>query len=225
MTPTTRPSLARGRPPEERPRVRRILTLLARDYEQARCALRHTTPLELLVATVLSAQCTDARVNQVTPALFRKYRSAADYASAPQSQLEADIHSTGFYRSKARALRGLCDALVRRHDGEVPDTMEELVALPGVGRKTANLVLAEAFGVPGMVVDTHVTRISQRLGLTQNRQADRIERDLCAVIPREHWSSFGIRLIEHGRKVCKARRPLCDGCALLQVCPHGLARA
>ena len=225
MTPTTRGSLARGRPPEDRPRIRRILTLLARDYTQARCALHHTSPLELLVATVLSAQCTDARVNQVTPALFRKYRSAEDYASAPQSQLEADIHSTGFYRSKARALRGLCDALVRRHHGEVPDTMEELVALPGVGRKTANLVLAEAFGVPGMVVDTHVTRISQRLGLTQNRQAERIERDLCAVIPRDQWSSFGIRLIEHGRKVCKARRPLCDTCALLQVCPHGIGRA
>ncbi len=225
MTPTPRAALSRRPAPEDRPRVRKILTLLAKDYPQARCALHHSNPLELLVATVLSAQCTDVRVNQVTPALFRAYRMATDYASAPQSQIETDIRSTGFFRSKARSIRGICDALVRRHDGEVPRTMEELVALPGVGRKTANLVLAEAFGIPGMVVDTHVGRISQRLGLTQNRQADRIEQDLCKVIPRDEWNSFGLRLIEHGRRVCKARRPLCDGCSLLPVCPHGISRA
>ena len=206
------------------PRVRQILSILAREYRSPKCALTHSTPLELIVATVLSAQCTDARVNQVTPALFRKYRAAADYADAPPEGLEEDIRPTGFYRNKARALRKLGTALVRDHKGEVPRTMEQLVALPGVGRKTANLVLAEAFGIPGLVVDTHVKRMAQRLGLTRRSHADHIERDLMQVIPRVAWNRFSLRLIQHGRAVCKARRPRCEECILLRVCPEGLSR-
>jgi endonuclease-3 len=206
------------------PRVRQILSLLAREYRSPRCALAHSSPLELIVATILSAQCTDARVNQVTPALFKKYRSAADYAEAPPGKLEEDIRPTGFFRNKARALRSLGAALVRDHHGEVPRTMELLVALPGVGRKTANLVLAEAFGIPGLVVDTHVKRVAQRLGLTRRSAPEHIERDLMQVIPRVSWSRFSLRLIQHGRGVCKARRPRCEECPLLRVCPEGLSR-
>ena len=206
------------------PRVRQILAILAREYKSPKCALVHSSPLELIVATILSAQCTDARVNQVTPALFAKYRSAADYAEAPAGRLEEDIRSTGFFRNKARALRNLGAALVRDHHGQVPRTMEELTALPGVGRKTANLVLAEAFGVPGIVVDTHVRRITQRLGLTRRSDPDHIERDLMQVIPRVSWNRFSLRLIQHGRAVCKARNPRCEDCALLRVCPEGLSR-
>jgi endonuclease-3 len=206
------------------PRVRQILSLLAREYRSPRCALAHSSPLELIVATILSAQCTDARVNQVTPALFKKYRSAADYAEAPPGKLEEDIRPTGFFRNKARALRSLGAALVRDHHGEVPRTMELLVALPGVGRKTANLVLAEAFGIPGLVVDTHVKRDAQRLGLTRRSAPEHIERDLMQVIPRVSWSRFSLRLIQHGRGVCKARRPRCEECPLLRVCPEGLSR-
>ena len=208
----------------ERPRVKKILSLLSREYPHSRCALQYSTPLDLLVATVLSAQCTDARVNQVTSQLFRRYRTAHDYAGTPQAQLEADIRSTGFYRNKARSIRSFCSALVRDHDGEVPRTLEELVKLPGVGRKTANLVLAEAFGIPGLVVDTHVSRLSQRLGLTQKRDPDKIEQDLMKIIPRESWDAVSLRLIEHGRKLCKARSPLCHRCFLVKVCPTGLAR-
>lgn len=207
----------------EKPRIKKILGLLAREHPEPRCALRFSSPLELLLATVLSAQCTDERVNQVTEVLFRRYRSAADYASAPLAQLQADIRSTGFYRNKARAIHAFCQALVRDHGGEVPRTMEELVALPGVGRKTANLVLAEAFGVPGLVVDTHVRRLSQRLGLTQKNDPDRIEQDLARLVPKDQWNTFSLRLIQHGRMTCKARRPLCHQCSLLSCCPTGLA--
>ena len=206
------------------PRVRQILAILAREYRSPRCALTHSSPLELIVATILSAQCTDARVNQVTPGLFAKYRNAADYADAPAGRLEEDIRPTGFYRNKARALRALGAALVRNHQGQVPRTMEELTALPGVGRKTANLVLAEAFGIPGIVVDTHVKRIAQRLGLTRRSDPGHIERDLMQVIPKVSWNRFSLRLIQHGRTVCKARRPRCEECALLRVCPEGLSR-
>ncbi len=208
----------------ERPRVKRILAILAREYPEPRTALRFSNPLELLVATVLSAQCTDARVNQVTAHIFGEYRTAEDYASAAPGRLEADIRSTGFYRNKAKAIRRVCEALVRDHAGEVPRSMEELVALPGVGRKTANLVLAEAFGQPGMVVDTHVARISQRLGLTQKRDPDKIEQDLMALLPPDQWNAFSLRLILHGRAVCKARSPRCHPCPLLACCPTGLAR-
>jgi len=208
----------------EKPRIKKILSVLAREYPEARTALCFGNVLELLVATVLSAQCTDARVNQVTASLFRNYRTAEDYASAPPGKLEADIRSTGFYRNKAKAIRGFCEALVKQHGGEVPRSMEDLLALPGVGRKTANLVRAEGFGVPGMVVDTHVSRISQRLGLTQRRDPDKIEHDLCQLMQPEQWNHFGLRLIDHGRKVCKARKPLCHQCPLVEVCPTGLAR-
>ena len=208
----------------EKPRVRRILALLAREYPEPRCALNFTNPLELLVATVLSAQCTDVRVNQVTADLFSKYQTAADYADSPPGQLEADIRSTGFYRNKARSIRGLCAALIAGHDGEVPGTLDELVKLPGVGRKTANLVLAEAFGVPGVVVDTHVARLSQRLHLTTKTDPVKIEQDLMKTLPCDQWNSFCLRLIQHGRATCKARRPDCHACALLSCCPTGLAR-
>jgi len=207
----------------EKPRVKRIVSALARAYPEARCALVFASPLELLVATILSAQCTDARVNQVTSGLFRKYRSARDYAQAAPAELENDIRSTGFYRNKARAIRACCAALLERHDGAVPRTMEELTALPGVGRKTANLVLAEAFGVPGITVDTHVTRVTRRLGLTQRTDPDRIEQDLMALLPRDQWNGFSLRVIQHGRAVCKARTPRCHQCVLLQSCPTGLA--
>jgi len=210
--------------PAVRPRVKRILGLLEREYPSPACALRFSGPLELLVATVLSAQCTDARVNQVTERLFRKYRSAEDYVSAALPDLENDIRSTGFYRNKARAIHACCASIVREHGGRVPRSMEELVQLPGVGRKTANLVLAEAFGIPGLVVDTHVSRVSQRLGLTQRTQPDKIEADLMKLLPPEDWNVFSLRLIEHGRRVCKARKPLCESCTLLKTCPTGLTR-
>ena len=208
----------------EKPRIRRILALLAREHPDPRCALNYRNPLELLVATVLSAQCTDARVNQVTSALFDKYRTAADYAESPAGKLEEDIRSTGFYRNKARSIRGLCSALIANHAGDVPGTLEELVTLPGVGRKTANLVLAEAFGIPGIVVDTHVTRLSQRLQLTTRTDPAKIEQDLMKIIPRDQWNSLCLRLILHGRTTCKARRPDCHNCPLLSTCPTGLAR-
>ena len=210
--------------PTEKPRVKKILSLLAREHPEPRCALTFSNSLELLVATVLSAQCTDGRVNQVTRDLFTRYRTAADYASAPAGQLEEDIRSTGFYRNKARSIRGLCAALSSNHGGEVPATLEELVKLPGVGRKTANLVLAVAFGIPGIVVDTHVTRLSQRLQLTTKTDPAKIEQDLMKIIPREQWNSFCLRLILHGRATCKARRPDCHACLLVSCCPTGLSR-
>jgi endonuclease-3 len=176
------------------------------------------------VATVLSAQCTDERVNQVTAQLFGRYRNASDYSAAPPSRLEADIRSTGFYRNKAKAIRGFCQALVERHDGEVPREMEELTGLPGVGRKTANLIRAEAFGLPGMVVDTHVRRLSQRLGMTDHSNPDKIEMDLVKLVPEKQWNTLSLRLIAHGRKVCKARSPLCHKCTLLKNCPTGVSR-
>jgi len=221
---TTMVKTTRAGAPPEKPRVKRILGLLASHYPEPKCALRYSSPLELLVAAVLSAQCTDARVNEVTADLFRRYRSASDYVVAAPAQLESDIRSTGFYRNKAKAIRAFCRALVEHHHGEVPRTLEELVQLPGVGRKTANLVLAEAFGIPGIVVDTHVNRLSQRLGLTQKREPEKIEKDLMAIVPRDQWDGFSLRLIQHGRLVCKARRPLCHQCFLLKNCPTGLSR-
>ena len=208
----------------EKPRIKKILSLLAREYPDPRCALTFSNPLELLVATILSAQCTDIRVNQVTKDLFTKYRTASDYASSPAGRLEEDIRSTGFYRNEARAIRNLCGMLVSEHGSEVPRTLDELLGLPGVGRKTGNLVLAEAFGIPGIVVDTHVTRLSQRLQLTTKTDPAKIEQDLMKVIPRDQWNTFCLRLILHGRALCKARRPDCDACPLMSCCPTGLAR-
>ena len=202
-------------------RASRIVRLLAKAYPDAKCALLFTNPLELLVATILSAQCTDERVNQVTRSLFTKYRSAADYANALLAELEQDIRPTGFYRNKARTLQACCQQLVQQHGGQVPKDMEALVQLPGVGRKTANVVLGTAFGIAsGIVVDTHVSRIARRLGLTQNTQADKIEQDLLALVPKEEWINFGHRLIHHGRRICTARKPKCPDCPLANVCPR-----
>lgn len=206
----------------DRTRSTRILGTLALVYPDARTALLFSSPLECLVATVLSAQCTDARVNRVTRGLFKLYRSAKDYADAPREKLEREILPTGFFRSKARSIQGLATAIVRDHGGEVPSTMEELVELPGVGRKTANLVLGESFGITtGIVVDTHVARVSGRLGLTRHEDPVKIEQDLMAIVPRKDWIAFGMRMILHGRQICVARRPLCHDCPLLPDCPSG----
>jgi endonuclease-3 len=207
-------------PVARRARTRKIITRLRREFPAARCALDHHTPLELLVATILSAQCTDARVNMVTPALFAKYRTAADYAAADPAVFEKEIQSTGFFRNKTKSILGMAHALLERHGGRVPDTMEELVALPGVGRKTANVVLGNAFGKnEGIVVDTHVQRISGLLNLTAERTPEKIERDLMAVVPRKDWTIFSHLLILHGRKTCIARRPKCEACVINRLCP------
>jgi len=198
----------------------RIVRRLAKAYPNAECALEFRTPLQLLVATILSAQCTDRRVNLVTKDLFRKYRTAADFAAAPLPELEKAIQSTGFFRNKARNIKACCQQLVDRFEGEVPEEMESLVGLPGVGRKTANVVRGTAFGVAsGVVVDTHVTRIAHRLGLTEQTDAVKIERDLMELIPRSQWIDFSHRLIHHGRQICVARRPKCGECPLADVCP------
>jgi endonuclease-3 len=209
---------------ERRNRVEQfILPILKREYPDARCSLDHKTPLQLIVATILSAQCTDERVNIVTKELFRKYRTAEDYARVPQETLEKDIQSTGFYRNKAKSLRAMGAALVERHAGKVPQTMDELTALAGVGRKTANVVLGNAFNQNvGVVVDTHVTRVSNRLGLTKHAvDAVKIEQDLMKVVPQPEWTQFSHLLIHHGRAICQARKPKCDVCPLLPHCPAG----
>ncbi len=216
---TKRRPLAR-RPAEIRARARKIVARLEKAYPDATCALRHANPLELLVATILSAQCTDARVNMVTPALFAKYRTAHDYAAASPKVFETEIQSTGFFRNKTKSIIGMAQALVERHNGQVPDTMEALTALPGVGRKTANVVLGTAFGKnEGVVVDTHVHRISTLLKLTKEKTPEKIERDLMELVPRDKWTWFGHTLIQHGRKVCIARRPKCDECVVNDLCP------
>jgi endonuclease-3 len=188
-------------------------------YPTARVSLDHANPLELLVATILSAQCADERVNQVTKTLFKKYRSAADYAISPPGELEEDIHSTGFYKIKAKSIRKCAADIVAKHGGAVPRTMEELTALAGVGRKTANVILSQAFGQPGVVVDTHVIRVSGRLGLTLHEEPEKIERDLMAQLPEREWADFSGRMILFGRNICKARLPLCSQCSLLADCP------
>ena len=200
-------------------RTRKVNRTLAREYPDAHCELDYTTPLELLVATVLSAQCTDKRVNQVTPALFREFPDAASYAGADREHLEELIRPTGFFRNKATSLIGLGAALCAEHGGEVPGSMEELVALPGVGRKTANVVLGNAFGVPGFPVDTHVGRVLRRLGLTTQTDAVAVEREITARVEKTEWTMFSHRLIFHGRRVCHARRPDCAGCVLAAGCP------
>jgi len=204
----------------QRDRVRKIIAVLRRVYPNAHCELNFSNPLELLIATILSAQCTDKRVNLVTAELFRKYRTAADYANAPIAELEQAIKSTGFYRNKARSIQACCRALVEKHGGEVPRTMEELTALEGVGRKTANVVLGNAFGLnEGIVVDTHVARLARRLGLTRHTDAAKIEQDLMALVPRAQWTMFSHWLIWHGRRRCYARKPDCPHCELAPLCP------
>lgn len=207
------------RPPAER--IGPIISRLKRHYPDARCALDHGNPLELLVATILSAQCTDVRVNLVTRQLFQKYRSAADYANADPAVFEDEIRSTGFYRNKTKSVIGMAQALVARHGGEVPRTMDELTALPGVGRKTANVVLGTAFGLnEGVVVDTHVHRITRRrLRLTRHDDPEKIERDLMKLVPRGEWTQFSHTLIHHGRQICDARKPKCEICPVNELCP------
>ena len=202
------------------PRIRRIVKLLARTYPDAECALRHSNALELLMATILSAQCTDKRVNLVTEGLFAKYRTANDYAEADPNELEQEIRSTGFFRNKARSIRGAARLIVDKFGGRVPGTMEELLELPGVARKTANVVLGTWFGkASGVVVDTHVHRISRRLKLTRQDDPKRIEQDLMKLLPEKEWIDFSHRVIWHGRKTCDARKPKCGECALVSCCP------
>jgi endonuclease-3 len=205
-------------PPKQR--AAQTIELLSNLYPDAKTALNYTNPLELLVATILSAQTTDAQVNKVTQTLFKKYKTAKDYATAPLAQLEEDIHSTGFYRNKAKNLKACAQMLLDRFHGEVPQTMEELIQLPGVARKTANIVLYFAFGITaGVAVDTHVMRLSQRLGLTAEKDQDKIERDLMALLPKEQWMPLTNLLILHGRLVCTAKKPRCDICVLNKICP------
>jgi len=198
----------------------RVLAILEQVHGDARIALNFSNPLELLVATILSAQCTDVRVNLVTMELFRKYPHARAYAEADLGELEQDIRSTGFFRNKAKSLIGCASAIVERHGGEVPRTMEELTALPGVGRKTANVVLGNAFGVPGLVVDTHVGRVATRLGWTRESDPGKIECDLCRLLPKEKWTHASHVLIFHGRRICTAPVPLCSSCPVFEFCPR-----
>ena len=203
-----------------RKRTEEIIRRLHVEHPDAHCALDHRNAYELLVATILSAQCTDERVNQVTPALFAKHPDATSLAGADQEALELLIKPTGFFRNKAKSLLGMARAVVERHGGEVPETMDELRELPGVGRKTANVVLGNAFGIDeGIVVDTHVRRVSQRLGLTKNEDPEKIELDLMELVPRAEWTDFSHLLIFHGRRVCHARKPKHDECAVCELCP------
>ena len=206
---------------ELKKRANRIVSVLARTYPDVECALRHTSPYQLLAATILSAQCTDERVNMVTPDLFRRYPTPTDLAAAPPADVEKIIQSCGFFRAKAKSLRGMAKALSDQHGGEVPRDLDALTDLPGVGRKTANVVLGTAYGLPtGVVVDTHVRRVTGRLGLTSSNDPEVIERDLMALLPREEWIMFSHRVIWHGRRICTARKPNCPGCPLLKLCPR-----
>jgi endonuclease III len=205
---------------ESKKHASRIAQLLKKHYPDAKCALNFGTPLELLVATILSAQCTDERVNLVTKDLFRKYRSAGAYLKAPQKELERDIQSTGFFHNKTKSIQGCCQALLERYGGEIPQDLDALVEMPGIGRKTANVVLGTAYGIAsGVVVDTHVLRLSQRLGLTNQKTAEKIEQDLMAQFPKKEWINLSHRLIQHGRKICIARKPKCCQCPLDEFCP------
>ncbi len=201
-------------------RSKQVLRILKKRYPQAGCSLLHADPLELLVATILSAQCTDKRVNEVTKTLFKKYRSAEDYSNADIATFENEIRSTGFFRNKAKSILSMAQALVEDHDGEVPDSMEALVKLPGVGRKTANVVLGNAFGInAGIVVDTHVKRISNRLLFTKNQDPNKIEKDLIELVPKKEWTLWPHLLIHFGREICQARKPKCEDCPLAKLCP------
>lgn len=207
-------------------RTQRIIRALKKTYPDATCALNHSNPVELLIATILSAQCTDERVNLVTATLFRKYPSVADYANADPAELEKDISSINFFRNKARSIQTTARLLLEKHNGSLPKTLEELTQLAGVGRKTANVVLGTAFGIPtGVVVDTHVARLTQLLGLTKNKDAEKIEQDLMELVPKKEWIDFSHRLIWHGRRICKARKPNCAECSLEPLCPSSLLKS
>lgn len=198
-----------------------ILQLLDQHYADAHVTLDFSNPLELLVATVLSAQCTDVRVNKETPAIFKKYRTAAAYTAAPLADLETAFHATGFFRQKAKSVQGICQALVEKFDGQVPASLEELVKLPGIGRKTANVILGNAFGIPGITVDTHLGRVAQRIGLTANQDPVKIEFDLMPLVPQERWTKFSHQMIWHGRQICTAKKPQCPACPILPYCDYG----
>src|SRR2546427_8029602 len=204
-------------------RTEKIIKLLKRAHPDAKCALNHSNAFELLIATILSAQCTDERVNKVTADLFRKYRKPEAYLKVPATELQEDIRTTGFFRNKTKSIQGACKMLVEEFGGEVPKAMDELLKLPGVARKTANVVLGVAYGIAaGVVVDTHVSRLSQRLRLTKHKDAGKIEADLMELVPRKDWIIFSHLLIFHGRRVCKARRPLCEECVVEKLCPSSL---
>jgi endonuclease-3 len=204
-----------------RNRVKKIMRILSKEIPDASVALKFSNPLELLIATILSAQCTDVKVNQVTVDLFKKYRTAKDYAESNLGTLEEEIRPTGFYRNKAKSVQKCCQELVKRFGGEVPKTLDDLVTLPGVGRKTANVLLGNAFGIPGIAVDTHVHRVSRRIGLTKNDDPVKIEFDLMEIVPKEEWAHFSNLLIWHGRKTCVARKPLCGICPIRKECDYG----
>lgn len=205
---------------KKKARVIEIIDLLEKEYPEAKTALRHSSPLEMLIATILSAQCTDKRVNIVTKSLFKKYRTVQDYVNADLSELEQDIRSTGFYRNKAKNIKNTSRLLVEKYDSKVPRTMEELLELPGVARKTANIVLSNAYGIiAGIAVDTHVRRLTQRLGLTKNKDPNKIEADLMQEVPKNQWKRITDLLIFHGRNVCTARKPKCSSCSLSKICP------
>ena len=207
--------------PSLKPQARKVVRALRRDYPDAVCALKHKDAFQLLVATILSAQCTDKRVNIVTKDLFARCPTAADMARMSTKRLEKVIQSAGFFRNKAKNIKACCRALVEQHDGDVPREMEKLVELPGVGRKTANVVLGTAYGLAtGVVVDTHVGRISRRLGLTDKTDPVKVERDLVELLPRKDWIDYSHMVIHHGRQVCKARKPMCDGCSMKKICPR-----
>ena len=200
-------------------RIKNIWPILKKSYPDAKIALDYRNPLQLLIATILSAQCTDVRVNMVTKDLFKKYQSPADWAKADLEQIESDIKSTGFFRNKAANIKGACTKIIEQYDGKVPDTMEQLLRLPGVGRKTANCVLGDAFGIPGITCDTHVIRLSRRLGLSENRDPVKLEFDLAEIVPKKNWTMFSHLLIFHGRNICKARKPNCSDCPIAKHCP------
>jgi len=204
---------------QARQRVRKIWPVLKKAYPRAKIALEFVNPLELLIATILSAQCTDARVNMVTKDLFKKYRSAADWSRADLKEIESDIRSTGFFRNKALNIKGACTKIIGQYGGKVPGTMEDLLTLPGVGRKTANCVLGDAFGIPGITCDTHVIRLSRRLGLSENSDPVKLEFDLAEIVSRKNWTAFSHLVITHGRNVCTARKPDCPNCPIAQHCP------
>ena len=206
-------------------RTEKIIKLLKRAHPDAKCALHHSNAFELLIATILSAQCTDERVNKVTADLFRKYRKPEDYLKVPATELQEDIRTTGFFRNKTKSIQGACKILVEEFDDEVPQSMAELLKLPGVARKTANVVLGVAYGkAEGVVVDTHVSRLSHRLKLTKQKDAGKIEKDLMEIVPRKNWIEFAHLLIFHGRRICKARRPLCEECVVEELCPSSISK-
>lgn len=204
---------------EKKQRALKVLRLLEKTYPHVTGFLQHDTPLHLLIAVILSAQCTDERVNKVTPALFKKFPNAVAFANAKQTDVEKLIYSTGFYKAKARSLIGCCKGIVEKHDGQVPKTLEELVKLPGVGRKTANVVLSHIWNIPSVVVDTHVKRVSTMLGFTKNTDPTKIEHDLMALFPKKDWNALNFKLIQHGRAICIARRPKCAECPVCHLCP------